>query len=137
MAMAFTYDHGYDFRSIAPGCIRQVICTWTSDGSGDASGTTDKIVGELMKGVTNPGTAAPTADYDITLTDDDGADLLGNSFDDLVDRHTSNTESVDFFLNDGTTSNGARPCVCGPITVTVANAGASKEGVLRLFYKVS
>lgn len=135
--MTFTYDDGYDRVGSLMGSIRKIIATWTSDGSGDAAGTTGKIVGELMKAVTVPSaTAAPTTLYDITITDENSADVLGNCFDDLVDRSATVTETVDFFLNDGTTSNGARPSVCDALTVTVANAGVTKSGTLYLYYKV-
>ena len=134
MAMTFTYDDGYDKDGRQLG-VRKVICSWTSDASGDAAGTSDKIVGLLLKGVTDP-TDGPTASYDITLTDSDSVNLLSTCIDDLADRHTTNTEVVEFLLTDGTAGIAAHPAVCSPITVTVANAGATKSGVLVLYYKV-
>lgn len=127
-SMTFTYDTG-------PGPVKRIIADWTSDDTtGAVSGTTTvKASGFLLRAVTDPGTAAPTASYDIAITDDEGADVLGNCFDDLADRHTSNTESVDFFLNDGTTSNGARPSVCSELTFSVTNAGNSKTGQVILY----
>jgi hypothetical protein len=41
--------------------------------------------------VTNPGTTAPTADYDITLTDADGVDIMGDT---LADRSATLSEQV-------------------------------------------
>jgi hypothetical protein len=134
MAMAFTYDDGYARKGVG-GLIRRVICSWTSDGSGDAAGTSEKINGELLKGVTNP-TDGPTDNYDIVLTDDDGANLLSGSFDDLADRDTTNTETVHFNLTDGTVPIAAYPAVCSTVTVTVAAAGNAKSGVLTLYYRV-
>jgi hypothetical protein len=134
MAVTFSYDDGYD-KNGERGLIRKVIASWTSDGSGDAAGTSAKINGELLKGVTNP-TDGPTDDYDIVLTDEDGADLLSGSFDNLADRDTTNTETVHFSLTDGTVPIAAYPAVCSPVTVTVAAAGATKSGVLTIYYRV-
>jgi hypothetical protein len=135
MAMTFTYDDGHDKNGGSRGAVRKIICSWTSDGSGDATGTTLKVNGFLLKGVTNP-TDGPTDDYDITLTDDEGANLLSGSFDDLADRDTTNTETVHFNLTDGAAPIAAYPAVCSTITVTVAAAGNTKSGVLVLYYKV-
>jgi len=124
--MTLTYD--------TTGPIKRILASWTSDDTtGAVSGTTRKVSGYLLRGVTDPGAAAPTASYDIAITDDESVDVLGNCFDDLVDRHTSNTESVDFFISDGTTSNSARPAVCSTLTIAVTNAGNSKTGQVILY----
>jgi hypothetical protein len=128
MAMTFTY------ASFGP--YERITATWTSDGDGDAAGTSIAFFGDLIKGITVPdGTAAPTADYDITLTNEYGVDILALCADNLADRHTSNTEEVYFNLDDigGGLAIGAYPIVHGPIIVTVAAAGATKAGVLHLF----
>lgn len=136
MSMTFTYDGDPDKPNSLNG-VNRIICTWTSDSSGDASGTTKKIAGFLLRGITDPSaSAAPTADYDITLADATySTNLLAKAADDLTDRHTSTTEAVEFLLLDyaGTPlATSLRPCVCDQITVTVANAGNTKSGVLVL-----
>ena len=123
MAMTFTYDE--------TGPIWKIIAVWTCDASGDAAATTKKITGSLIKGVTDPGAAAPTADYDIVLTDPEGINLLGLSADDLVDRHTTTTEEVYFYLSTGLRD----PVVADKITVTVSNAGNAKNGEIILYYR--
>ena len=134
-SMAFTYDDGADGAGFRAG-IRRVLIDWTSDDTtGAVTGTTRKIVGELIKGVTDPGSAAPTANYDITITDEEGANVLAASADDLADRHTTSTETVYFLLSNGTTPIGAYPVVCDALTVAVANAGNSKTGQLILYYR--
>lgn len=133
MAMTFAYDDGHDKDGLR-GRVRTVTASWTSDGSGDAAGTTKKINGRLLKGVTNP-TDGPTDDYDITLTDADGADLLSGCIDNLVDRDTTNTETVHFLLSDGAAGIAAYPVANSAVTVTVAAAGATKSGVLVLYYE--
>lgn len=133
--MTFTYDDGYDAVSANRGSIRRITCSWTGTSGGAADGTTRKINGTLLKGVTNP-TDGPTDDYDIVLTDDESADLLSGCFADLTNRDTTNTETRHFNLTDGTVPIAAYPVVCSTITVTVAASGTSKSGVLVLYYKV-
>lgn len=135
MAMSFTYTDGWT-KDSTQGPIRKVNVSWTSDGSGNATGTSLSINGVLLKGVTDP-TDGPTDDYDIALADADGANLLAGCIDDLTDRDTTNTETVHFLLTNGTAGVAAYPAVCGPVTVTVSNAGSTKSGLLVLYYRAT
>jgi hypothetical protein len=135
-AMAFTYDDGFDGAGHR-GPIRKIVVDWTSDDTtGAVSGTTRKIVGELIKGVTDPSATAPTDNYDITITDPEGTDVLAASLSKLTDRDTANTEVAYFGLTDGTVNTSAFPVVCDELTISVANAGNSKLGQLVLYYRV-
>lgn len=135
-AMSFEYDDGHDGTGRF-GRICRIIASWTSDdATGAVSGTTRKIVGELIKGVTDPGSAAPTDSYDIAITDEEGADVLVASFDNLADRDTANTETVYFGLTDGTVNTSAFPVVCDALTIAVTNAGNAKTGQLILYYRL-
>jgi len=130
-SVTFTYDRG-------PGPIKRVIADWVSDDSaGTASGTTaNKIIGRIVKAITDPGATAPTADYDITITDDEGVNVLTACDDDLADRHTSTTQEVYFLVKDhaGTPlAQSVHPVVCSTLAVAIANAGNSKVGQLILF----
>lgn len=131
MAMTITY------QKLGP--VVKVTGAWTSNGSGAATGTTAVVMGELVKGITIPsGTAAPTADYDITITDGASVNVLGLCEDDLADRHTSNTEEVYFLIpNLAATDPGGvvHPVVADPLTITVANAGDTKAGTVILYVK--
>lgn len=130
-AMTFSYDE--------LGAIGKIIVDWTSDdATGAVSGTTKKITGTLIKGVTDPGATAPTADYDIAITDEEGVNVLGNCVDDLADRHTSTTEEVYFLVSNLAAidpGGNIHPVVCDKLTVSVTNAGNSKEGQLILYYR--
>ena len=117
------------------GTVKKVVIDWTSDNvTLGVAGDLKKISGLLLKAITDPDAgSAPAANYDIVLTDEEGADLLGNCEDDLMDRHTANTESVDFMVL-GTGCTG-RPCVDDIITVTVTNCGAgNNEGRIVLYW---
>lgn len=129
-AMTFTYDDGSDGTG-QPAGVRKVTVDWTSDDTtGAVTGTTRKIVGWLIKGVTDPGSAAPTDNYDINLTDPEGTDILTLCVSKLIDRDTTTTEQAYFHLTAG----GTHPVVCDAITVAVTNAGNSKTGQLILYY---
>jgi len=62
-----------------------------SDGSLPASQSPSDIFGFIVRMVTNPGGTAPTADYDVTLTDEDGCDVLGGEG---ADRSASDSEQI-------------------------------------------
>jgi len=131
-SMAFTYDR------VPGGPITRVIGTWTSDDTtGAVSGTTaNKISGRLVKAVTDPGAAAPTANYDIVLTDSESVNVLTGCDDDLQNRHTTTTEETYFFVLDTDATPLAKaqhPAVCSVLTVAVTNAGNSKNGVIYLY----
>lgn len=101
--------------------VRKHTVAWTSDASGDASQTIT-IDGAIVRVVTNPdGTAAPTDNYDVTLIDPDGVDLLAGEG---ADRDTANSEQI-FPSNT--------PFHNGDVTVTIANAGDTKEGTVVLY----
>jgi hypothetical protein len=135
-AMTITYDDGYDGTG-RQGSIRKILVDWTSDDStGAVSGTTRKIVGELIKGITDPHATAPTDDYDIAITDEEGVDVLGSSFTALGNRDTANTEARYFGLTDGTLNTSAFPVVCDVLTIAITSAGNSKVGQLILYYRV-
>jgi hypothetical protein len=137
-AMTFTYDDGQDGRG-RPCAINKVIVDWTSDDStGAVTGTTRKIVGYLIKGVTDPGATAPTDNYDITITDEEGVDVLAACEDGLLNRDTANSEQQYFLVLDTAATPLAQsihPVVCDKLTIAVANAGNSKVGQLILYYK--
>ncbi len=111
------------------GPINTIKVAWTSD---DAAGTftvdTKIISGALLVGITDPGATAPTDNYDVTIKDDEALDVLGNCYDDLVDRDTANSERVDLFLKAGAAQVGARPVVNSKLTIAGANCGNAKTG---------
>lgn len=108
--------------------VKYVQWAWTSDASGDVSGTdTVALSGVPLRWVTNPGSTAPTDDYDITVLDDDGIDIANGG---LADRDTSNTEH---FIPGGNAAPGA--AFMGLLSLVVANAGNAKEGTLRMYYR--
>ena len=97
---------------------------WTSDAAGAASGDIGHVIsGAIASVVTVPSTtAAPTASYDITLTDDYGFDLLAGGG---ADRHTSNKERI----------NPTAIQYHGNLTLNVTNAGDTKSGIVYIYVR--
>ena len=112
------------------GMMRILSATWVADNVGDVNGTSNcdvPIDGYVYMVVTDPGTGtAPTALYDITLSDSDGADVVEGN---LADRSATVTEQVSTYI-------GGVPMarfVKGSLSVVVSNAGNAGEGEI-IFY---
>lgn len=139
-SMTFTYDDGYD-GSNRQGAIRKVIADWVSDDStGAASGTTRKIVGKLIKITTDPGSAAPSDNYDVTIVDEKSVSVVAGcqNLTALGTRDTANSEETYLYiLNADGTPIGipSYPVVCDKLTIGIANAGNSKTGQIVLYYE--
>lgn len=106
----------------------KVVIPWTSDESGNVTENGVELPGgTLVKMRTDPdGTDAPTDNYDITLLDADGLDVLGGAG---ANRDTANVE--DAYPAAGTYF---RPVIeGGTYYPTIAAAGAAKAGEIELF----
>lgn len=115
--------------------VKIAVVTLTSNGSGAATQAIE-IDGQIVKVVTNP-TDGPTANYDLTLVDDDSIDVAEGL---LANRHTTNSEEVYPFkevtLNGTGTDAAALPIYhSGTLTVTGANMGATKTTVVKIYYR--
>lgn len=124
--MTLTYEEA-DKRE-SPFGTRVSVTSWafTSDGSGDASEVTVKIAGIVKRAVTIPdGVAPPTQNWDLSIEDEDGVDVLcGNG----ADRDAGGTGAVEQVF----------PCpgqvaINSSLTFKVANAGDTKKGTVRLY----
>ena len=108
--------------------VKYVQWSWTSDGSGDVSGTDTKVLnGVALRWATNPSATAPSANYDVVVNDEHGIDIAAGG---LVNRHTSTSEQV---LTGGDAKDGA--AFHGVLSLVVSNAGDAKLGVLRMYYQ--
>lgn len=108
--------------------IEKVQIDWTSDASGNADATVN-LYGYLLKAVTDPGSAAPTDNYDITLVQD-GIDMAADL---LLNRDTANNEIVYGIAKNSTDISPLPPFLAGDHTFTVANAGNAKTGTVYLY----
>lgn len=115
--------------------VKSVIWAWTSDASGDVSGTDTKpISGEILRVVTNPSATAPSDNYDVVINDADGVDVAGGV---LANRDTSNSEQIVPVIETvvGSNTYASRVFVDGPLSLVVSNAGNAKQGVVTLYYR--
>lgn len=108
---------------------------WLSDSSGAAEISLDGIVhgrifGILDRVVTRPGAAAPTDNYDVTLVDRWGVDLLGGV---CVNRDTANVETA-LVWNASAPQTWLEAVAPGsPLRLLVQNAGSGKAGEIGLY----
>ena len=120
----------YDERSsIMDGFKPCVAITWsfTTDASGDVTEQTSILInGGINRVVTNPdNTDTPTTLWDLTLTDEDGVDVLaGNGAD---------RDSADSGASEQIVLGAANPVVVSKLTFTVANGGNAKKGVVIVY----
>lgn len=140
MTATATYDDGVDGKGVQ-GTIRKVSIDFlTDDAAGTATITLRKISGELIKIITDPGASAPTANWDVIVTDGEGVNVLGKCMNaaTLIARHTSNTEETYLYLQEASVTPvgiGAFPVVCDQLTVALDNAGNAKTAQVILFYR--
>jgi hypothetical protein len=104
----------------------------SSDGSYPATALTNiphgEIGGRLLQIATDPGSTAPQANYDITVTEAGGADLLLGVG---ANRHTSSSEVA------VVESNGASGAYAGTDTLTlnITNNNVNSAGItIKIYY---
>lgn len=115
------------------GTVRKVAWAWTAgnavvpaqDGA-CTSATTHGYDGEVIGLTTIPGTGGDTPDdnYDVTITDADGHDVLLGAG---MDRDLTNTEHVARASLAGV--------ACSVLTLNVSGAGTSNKGTVVLYIR--
>lgn len=108
---------------------------WTSDGSGNVSeaisvANMKHLIGKnLAHFITDPGSPAPTDNYDLTLLDVYGVDVLGGEG---VDRDTVNSEQGIPAIKSGIYGDRI---IDTALTFTIAGAGDSAQGTVILYFR--
>ena len=109
---------------------------WVSDADGNGtlvSGTA--VSGQIERVVFIPSdVTAPTASYDVTLTDEDGIDVLSGQGVNLSETVASSVRPGTP-LRDGTTVSVISTVVDGLLTLNVSNAGDSKAGRVVVYVR--
>lgn len=127
MASSVTQTH------VTRGPIGLVILDVTAhtDGSVTSVALTPKISGRLLALETNPGSTAPQDDYDITITDADGHDVLQGVG---ANRDTANTEKVSIVFSG--TAIHPPVSVADTLTLNVANNNVNGATTrIKLYYE--
>jgi len=105
--------------------VERIHIAWTSTAGGATDVLIPDVFGYILKLVTDP-VDGPTDNYDVTLIDEYGADVLATTG---TNRDTTNSETV--YPN---VSGATIPAFSvGDVTFTVANAGSAKSGVAVLY----
>jgi hypothetical protein len=108
--------------------LERVTLAWVSDASGDVSGNLQRElpggVIRQVKFVPDGGGTAPTDLYDVTLVDEDGADLLLGAGADLSATVASISAPANKLVYDKQQA----------LDLVVANAGISKGGTVVLWF---
>lgn len=114
------------------GRIFKVTATITSDSGGDATGeTTNPIEGMFMGVMVNPdGSAAPTDNWDLTVTNEDGVDLLGGNGADLSTSASQYRPALVANAVDSANVMEYVPVAGSKLTFTGANMGNAKKAVV-------
>ena len=124
--------------------FRSVIFTMTTNTSGGVVNNDAAINGRIVKVIYNPGSTAPTDNWDVTIAAPDGEDiLLGNG----TNHDTANTEFTYFGGNMGSVFSTTtlthtvntlgtwlpwQPITRGVHTITVSGGGSAKTIVVKL-----
>lgn len=113
--------------------VKKIKWAWTTDGvngaivdatdAGQVNKTTYKYTGEIYRLITDP-TDSPTDNYDVTILDDDGYDVLMGAG---ANRDVTNTEQVLW------SSLGI--CLNSQLRLNIGTAGNTKSGVVILYIK--
>lgn len=110
--------------------VRKVTINWTSDASGDVSSSIKNVYGTLRRVVFAPvASASPTANYDVTLSDENSYDVFQG---DGADQ--SATVAANVFIANAT-SGYVGADIAGHLTLTVSNAGNAKQGNIKLYLR--
>ena len=109
------------------GTVKRITWAWTTDGAGAADGQTTHVYdGKIEALVTVPagGANAPTDQYDITITDQDGVDVLAGAGANLAAAATQHISAT----NLSAVANEK-------LTLNVSAAGAVKKGTVYLYIR--
>lgn len=119
------------------GHVTRIEFAWTSNASGAATmALTENVNGALMQVQFVPGSGGsqPTNEYDATLTDENGQDVLAGLGANLSNANkTRVTPGV--LASDGTNNSVVPFVLCEPLTLTIANAGDTKTGKVILYVR--
>lgn len=116
--------------------VVRLTLDWTSAADGTVTQAFPKAYsGYLERVVFNPGATAPTAAYDVTLTDEQGIDVLSGQGANLSETATTHVKPGIPF-KDGTTTSVAPIVIDDTLTLNITSAGDSKTGTVVLYLRI-
>jgi hypothetical protein len=131
--MAGTVTLGGTSAGGARPAVNKYVLSWTSDSSGNATYTTPIIRGKLLGVEFVPsGSVAPTDQYDVTLNDEGGVDVLKSQGANLSNSAASYIVPL-AYATDGTTVTAVPRMLADALSLSVSNAGNAKAGQVVLY----
>ena len=123
--MTLTYEEATDRETPIGSPVSIIIWSFLSSAGGAASEQTKKVSGKVKRMVTNPDNVdTPTANWDLTITDEDGVDILEGEGANRDPAGAGTSEGYAFTISE---------LIASKLTFTVANAGNAKKGVVKLY----
>lgn len=134
MPITASYTPGVD-RGSANSLVRRIVVAWTSDSSGNASGSV-YVNGVILRAAFKPGSGGnqPTNGYAMTLTDYAGLDVLAGQGASLSNASASHKAPL-AAATDGTTQGVVPIAANDDLTLSVSGAGNTKSGELILYVR--
>lgn len=132
--MATTVQQSH-VSGVSRSALTRYLIDWESTAGGSYTDTiTLQAAGELIAVSFGPGSPAPDANYDVVITDEEGVDILAGQGANLS-ATVSTMVTPGIPVKDGTTTSvGCRP-VMGDLSLSITNAGASKQGKIVLWVR--
>lgn len=127
-------EFGPGSSHVHPGGLVRYDLAWVSDGDGNVEQATTRVQGMIVRMIFDPSAISgkiPSDNYDMTLVDVDGFDVLQTKGANLSNAAASQVLSE----ASGPTEEVLPFPTCGPLTLTIENAGDSNEGILRLLVR--
>jgi hypothetical protein len=114
----------------------KITLGWTSIADGSAAGTTERVTGEIVRVVFIPGTGGdkPSDNYDLTLLDENGVDVL-SGLGANIDADAVSEKSPGMTCSDGTNVRAVHRTVSDALTLALTNAGNTKSGQIVLYVR--
>ena len=123
--MTLTYEEASDRETPIGSPVSIIIWAFLSSAGGAASEQTKKVSGKVKRIVTNPDdTDPPDANWDLTVTDEDGVDILEGEGANRDPAGAGTSEGIVLTVSE---------LVASKLTFTVANAGSANKGVVKLY----
>jgi hypothetical protein len=123
--MTLTYEEATDRETPIGSPVSIIIWSFISSAGGAATEQTKKVSGKVKRIVTNPdNTDTPSANWDLTITDEDGVDILEGEGANRDPAGAGTSEGIAFTISE---------LIASKLTFTVANAGNAKKGVVKLY----
>lgn len=117
--------------------VDRYVYDWASDDSGDVNDTNTQLIEGILENVSfvpGSGGSQPSANYDVTIKDEQDIDILGGRGVNLSNSTASRIKPA-VAMHDGTTAHVGAVVVADSLEIVVANTGDTKSGTIILYVR--